>query len=429
MSDDFSRRAFLAGAGSLAFSPAQGAPNSRTAVGMIAVGARAHQLLDAMKKVPGVEITAVFDAYKGRMNRAIERAGGRPRAVKDYREILADKSIDAVTIASPDHWHARQTIEALEAGKHVFCEKPLTYSVDEGLAVAKAVERSGKSLVIGSQGVSSQTQQLARSMIREGRLGRVTMIRAYYNRNSASGAWIYPIPPDASPETVDWDLFLGSAPKRPFDLERFFRWRCYEDYSGGIATDLFVHLCTTIHYLMDATMPSEVTAMGDLYRWADSRDVPDTLNAILRYPEGFTVNLSSTFNNGSAGAGFEFLGTEGSLSVGYRSLAFTPESVHENNNWIVESWPKTLQEAYERRNPEESRRPPKPEPEEHKERGPGDTQLHLQGFFDTFRAKAENVEDVWAGHHAAACAHLINDSARKGRIARWDFGQKRQKEA
>ncbi len=170
---------------------------------------------------------------------------------------------------------------------------------------------------VGSQGISGAVQRKAKEMIQAGKLGRITMIRAAYNRNTASGAWIYPIPPDASPETVNWPMFLGAASKRPFSPERFFRWRCYQEYSGGIATDLFVHLCTTIHFLMDAKMPARVMAMGELYRWKETRDVPDTLNAILEYPEGFTVNLSSSFNNEIGAEGqFQVLGTEGSVTIG-----------------------------------------------------------------------------------------------------------------
>jgi predicted dehydrogenase len=420
MAQDVTRRIFLAGAGTLATSALSGAPSDRTSVGMIAVGARAHQLLEAMQKIDGVEIARVFDGYQGRMDRAVEKTGGRAGRAKSYREILEDPSIDAVTIASPDHWHARQCIEALDAGKNVYCEKPLTYTVDEGLEIAAAVKRSGKILQVGSQGISTLTQQKAREYVQSGKLGRVTMVRAYYNRNSKSGAWIYPIPPDASRETVDWDLFQGSAPKHDFSLERFFRWRCYHEYSGGIATDLFVHLCTTIHFVMGAEAPAEVVAFGDLYRWKKSRNVPDTLNAVLRYPEGFTVNLSSTFNNQSAGTGFEFLGTEGSLSMGGRGFSFQSEVVRESNGWITDSWPAELQNQYNEKHPEESRRTPRPEPEEFRETGPSDTQLHLTGFFECVRKGKKPVEDVWAGHRAAACAHLINASAADGRLARWD---------
>ena len=194
MQNDVSRRLFLAGAGSLATSALSAVPSDRTTVGMIAVGARAHQLLEKMQNLQGVEIASVFDGYNGRMERAIEKTGGRAKRAKSYQAILEDSSIDAVTIASPDHWHAKQCIEALEAGKHVYCEKPLTYTIDEGLEIAAAVERTGKILQVGSQGISMPNQQRAREYVQSGKLGRVTMVRAYYNRNSSSGAWIYPIP-------------------------------------------------------------------------------------------------------------------------------------------------------------------------------------------------------------------------------------------
>jgi len=281
---------------------------------------------------------------------------------------------------------------------------------------------------VGSQGISSQSQRTAKEMIRAGKLGRVTMVRAAYNRNTASGAWIYPIPPDASPKTVNWDMFLGPAPKRPFSLERFFRWRCFEDYSGGIATDLFVHLCTTIHFLMDATMPARVVAMGELYRWKEQREVPDTLNAVLEYPEGFTVNLSCTFNNQSAGEGaFQFHGTEGTISLGFGTLDFTPENVIEDNNWIVESWPKALEEAYYR-DPKvietevaPARNRKKVETQNFKDGRSDSTSEHFGHFFDSVRSRKAYWEDAVAGHHAAACAHLINLSVKQKRMTVWDF--------
>ena len=148
------------------------------------------------------------------------------------------------------------TIAALAAGKDVYLEKPMTLRIEDGAPMIAAAHKHGRILQVGSQGISSKTQETAREWIRAGRLGKVTLVRAAYNRNTQSGAWLYPIPPDASPQTVDWDAFLGPAPRRPYSLERFFRWRCYWDYSGGLATDLFVHLLTTIHFLLDAKMPS-----------------------------------------------------------------------------------------------------------------------------------------------------------------------------
>lgn len=414
---------------------AQVAPNDRVRVAFIGCGARAHELMAGVMAHPQFEIAAVCDAYKGRVERALDRIkdtrGTTARVFRDYREAIGDKSIDALVVATPDHWHKIMVVDALNAGKDVYCEKPLTYKSAEGLEIIAAAKRTGRIVQVGSQGMSTMTQNRARQLIQEGKLGKVTMIRAAYNRNTASGAWIYPIPPDANPQTVNWDMFTGAAQKRPFDLARFFRWRCYQEYSGGIATDLFVHLCTTIHYLMGAQMPSKVMAMGGLYRWKESRDVPDTLNAILEYPEGFTVNLSSTFNNQSSSeASFNFLGTEGTISVGWGQLQYWPESVREDNRWIVESWPKGLQAGYYN--------DPKVQKEEipslaqahlvqggteWREEGQDATIIHFWHFLNSIKTRKPYWEDAAAGHHAAACAHMVNQSVRTGKQVEWDFSR------
>jgi predicted dehydrogenase len=428
-----SRRTVLkAGLTAGAAAPARSfAANDRIQVGVIGTGARAHELIEALLANQGVEITALADAYKGRVERALERTRGRARAAKDYREILADKSIDAVMVATPDHWHHRMVLDAIQAGKDVYCEKPLTYRSSEGVEIVQAARAAGRIVQVGSQGMSSAVQRKAREMIQSGKLGRVTIIRAAYNRNTASGAWIYPIPPDASPQTVNWEMFLGPAPKRPFSLERFFRWRCYEDYSGGIATDLFVHLCTTIHFLMDAQMPARAVALGQLYRWKESREVPDTLNAVLEYPEGFVVNLSSTFNNQAAAEGsFQFLGTEGTITLGGGGMSFYPENAVEDNRWIVESWPRALEEAYYR-DPKvrQSELPASRKPrviegaQEFREEGLEATIVHLGHWLESIRTRRPYWEDAAAGHHAAACAHMINRAAKERRMVEWDFAR------
>jgi predicted dehydrogenase len=404
----------------------QPAANDRITLGCIGTGARGQELMDALEQHPQAEIVGVVDAYKGRCDRAVSRTKGRAKIYPTHHELLAQKSIDAVVIAVPDHLHKAVILDAFHAGKDVYCEKPMTYTSPEGLEIIAAARSSERILQVGSQGVSSDPQRKAKDMIRAGKLGRVTMIRAAYNRNTASGAWIYPIPPDASPQTVNWNMFLGNGPKRPYSPERFFRWRCYHEYSGGIATDLFVHLCTTIHFLMDAKMPARVMAMGELYRWKESRNVPDTLNAILEYPEGFTVNLSSTFNNElDAEAGFQVLGTEGSLVMG-DGLTFYPENVVEDNRWVVDSWAQPLEDAYYK-DPkviaseiEPAKRPRKP-PEQFKTDSPDATIAHMGHFLDSVRTRQSYWEDAKAGHHAAACAHLINLSAKESRAVAWDF--------
>ncbi|MEX2260572.1 MAG: Gfo/Idh/MocA family oxidoreductase [Bryobacteraceae bacterium] len=421
------RRTFLQA--SLATTAAAATPPSdRITVAMIGCGARAHELMAAIQKNPGTEIAGVVDAYKGRVERAIDRTAGRAKSYKNYQDVLADPAIDTVVVATPDHWHRQIIMDAVRAGKDVYAEKPLTYRASEGREIVQAAHGKGRIVQVGSQGVSSPIGLKAKEWIQSGRLGKVTMIRAAYNRNTASGAWIYPIPPDASPQTVDWDMFQGPAPKRPFSLERFFRWRCYQDYSGGIATDLFVHLCTTIHFVMDAAMPSSVMAMGQLYRWKESRDVPDTISAILEYPEGFAVNLSSSFNNALAAEGaFQILGTEGSILIG-NGLTFVPERSIENNQWIVESWPKALEEAYWR-DPKvieteiEARKKPRPAQEQFRDDGPEATILHFGNFFESVRTRKPFWEDATVGHHTAACAHMVNRSAKERRAVEWDFSR------
>jgi predicted dehydrogenase len=408
---------------------AQTAASQRVRIGVIGTGARAQQLMKASLDFPGVDFVALCDAYNGRALRAKALTEDRARIHTDYREILDADDVDAVFIGTPDHWHQRMSLDALAAGKDVYIEKPMTYTVDEGLEIIAAVNASDRIYQVGSQGISSATEQKAKVLVQSGALGQVTMIRASYNRNSAGGAWIYPIPPDASAETVNWEQFLGSAPSQPFSLERFFRWRCYWDYSGGIPTDLFVHLVTTIHFLMDATMPESVMASGQLYRWKSSRDVPDTVNAILVYPEGFTVNLSSTFNNqSSAESGFEILGTKGSIAFRGGSLVYTPENVYEDNRWVVESWQEDLALAYYEDPSRQAEETPetwdpqmKPGAQSWSEWGENATRVHLAHFVDSVRSRKPPVEDAVTGHRAASCAHIINESLKREAPVHWDF--------
>lgn len=402
-------------------------PAEKINIGFIGVGARAHQVMGDILGMPQFEVVGLCDAYKGRLDRALERTGGRPKVYRDHRELLAAPGIDAVYIGTPDHWHKDHAIAALEAGKDVYLEKPLTYTISEGTEIINAVRKTGKILQVGSQNISTPIQQKAREIIASGRLGQITMIRASVNRNSAGGSWVYPIPPDATEKTVDWSMFLGSAPQRPFSLERFFRWRCFSDYSGGMATDLFVHLMTTIHYIMGAQAPDMVMAASSLYRWKDGRDVGDTINAILQYPEGFTVNLSGTFNNESGGEqGFQVLGTKGSMTIG-RRLTVVSEVDDDDNGWIVDSWPSELQKSYYRdpkviARERPNRWDPNVLPEEENWRGVGrnSTALHLENFVKAVKSRQQPVEDALAGHRAAAVPHMINLAAKLNKPVYWD---------
>jgi predicted dehydrogenase len=412
-----------------AFTAPPGSPNDRIQVGFVGVGARVQSgLLEAAMAVPGVEVVGVCDAYRGRVERALARTGGRARDYGDWKALLADPAIDAVFVATPDHWHRIHTVEALAAGKHVYLEKPMTLRIEEGPEMIAAAKAAGRVLQVGSQGMSSKTQETAREMIRAGKLGKVTMIRASFNRNSRSGAWLYPIPPDATEKSVDWDAFQGPAPKRPFSLDRFFRWRAYWDYSGGIATDLFVHLLTSIHFMMDAKRPARVVALGENYRYRDTHEVPDTVNAILEYPEGFTVNLSSTFNNQSGSeSGFDVLGTEAALVMRDGPMLVKPENVTEGNGWVVSSWPEALEKAYyDDPKVKAEERPGTWTPRMRKaseafdEVGLDSTEVHVARFFEAVRGGKPAVQDGEMGHRAAAAAHMVNLSLRQGRPLEWN---------
>ena len=225
--------------------------------------------------VPGVKMVAVSDIYDGRMQRFREEHGKDVFTSRDYREVLARKDVDAVIIATPDHWHDPIAIAAMEAGKDIYVQKPMVQKVEYGHPVIAAWKKTGRILQVGSQRVSSLMYIKARDLVRSGAIGEVNVIEAHIDRNSAIGAWQYPIPPDASESTIDWDQFLGRAKKRPFEPVRLFRWRNYQEYGTGIPGDLFVHQFTGIHFVMDSLGPERIWASGGLHYWKDGRDVPD----------------------------------------------------------------------------------------------------------------------------------------------------------
>jgi predicted dehydrogenase len=258
-------------------------------------------------------------------------------------------------------------------------------------------------------------------------------VRAAYNRNSAGGAWLYPIPPDATPQTVNWAQFIGPAPKRDFDLERFFRWRCYWDYSGGIATDLFVHLVSWLHFATDAKMPKSIVATGENYRYKKTHEVPDTVNALLTYPEGFTANLCCTFNNEhGAESGLEILGNEGSVLLHDGGVTFKPEPAQEDNRWVVDSWPEALEKAYYDDPKIQAIESPfmaaghtTAGAETWQAEGRDSSYTHMRNFFASVRSRKAPVEDVLFGHRAAACAHMVNQSIRTKRVVEWNFSEEK----
>lgn len=378
--------------------------------------------------IPGTRLVAVADVYDSRLARARELWGKDLFITRDYREILARPEVDAVIIATPDHWHARQTIDALEAGKDVYCEKPMVQKIEQGKPVIAAEKRSGRILQVGSQYVTSLIYQKTRDLIRAGAIGEINMVEAWLDRNTALGAWQYTIPPDASPENIDWDRFLGDAPKRPFEPIRLFRWRNYRDYGTGVGGDLFVHLFSGLHIATGALGPSRVFATGGLRYWKDGRDVPDVLLALLDYP-GFNVAFRVNFKASVAQErfGFRFVGSEGIIQTGPSVILSKPPRETEPG-YTISTFPRALQERilaeYRQKYPP---RPPAPEnmgdEQETRFAPPQGYDAHVEHhrvFWTAVRERKPVIEDGTFGFRAAGPALLANISYFENRICRWD---------
>src|SRR5215472_4821510 len=337
MADELNRRSFLKAA-AIAAGPAiisaRGA-NEKINIGWIGVGTRGNAAIDWLHtgEPNTVQITAVCDTYDGYIARAKDRVktiwGNTPEAFKDYHDLLAKKEIDAVYIMTPEHLHHDMAIAALKAGKHVYVEKPLAHTIEEGFEIVKVWEQSGKVCQVGTQNRSSSLYKKAKEMVEQGMIGDVHYVRAFWYRNSAPGdaaAWRYVIPAEANPENTDWKKFLGAAPKRDWSPERYFQWRLYWDYSGGISTDLLVHQTDIVNFMLNKTTPKSCMASGGIYRWHDDRDTPDTFSAIYEYENNFQINYSCYFGNVHFGYGEQLCGNEGTIRIENRTdLYYDPE--------------------------------------------------------------------------------------------------------
>ena len=410
------------------------AANDTIRLGVIGTGIIGFYNIRSALTVPGVELAAVCDLYDGRLTRAKEVFGEKITTTRDYREILGRDDIDVVLVATPDHWHDVICIDAMRAGKAVYCEKPMVQEVAEGRRVIEAEKRHDAKFQVGSQGVSSIVMKKAQDLYRAGEIGDLILVEAAYDRHSSLGAWQYSIPPDASPQTIDFDTFLGDTPKVPFDPVRFFRWRNYRAYGTGIAGDLFVHLFSWLHFVIGSDGPSRVYGSGGLRYWKDGRDVPDVLTCVVDYPQAAThpaFNLQIRVNfvaGGAGGSSLRLVGTEGTLTFagnsltlrrtpfparpgygGYDSLSTFPQSVQDE---FVKQYelayyavPRTIDE------PEIVYSPP----EEYDDRDD-----HWANLIAAMRDGKPIVEDATYGLKAAGPSLAANASYFDERIVTWD---------
>ena len=411
-------------------------PNDKIRLATIGMGIQGHYDTKAALKNEGIEFVAAADLYTGRLERVKQNFGNDIFVTRDYREILRRKDIDAVIIATPDHWHDQITIEALNAGKNVYCEKPMVQAINEGIPVINAWKKSGKTMQVGSQRISGSVFQEAKRMIAAGDIGSINYVESNSDRFSAIGAWNYSIPTDASPATVDWDTFLKDTAKMPFDANRFFRWRNYKNYGTGVAGDLFVHLITGVHYVVDSNGPNRIFASGGLRYWKEGRDVPDVMVAILDYPkakthEEFQMVLRVNFANaGTINNNTRIIGTEGQIDFSGNGLTLSKKKLpkapgfgnYDSYFTFSDAQQKEFEKEYNARFTEVDRKAePVKEVKFTPEAGSDEHANHFGNFFENVRKGSQGtIENPIFGFRAAAPVLACNESYFQKKAINWD---------
>src|SRR5579863_8640186 len=357
------RRAFLqstagaAGASLLAgsnFLDAEPIPSVSQAVpasdqvrfGIVGVGMEGSNLLSTAIQLRGVECVAAADLYDGRHELAKEIVGKPIRTTRRYQELLDAKDIDAILVAVPDHWHKQVVVDAVGAGKDVYCEKPMSHSPSDGLAMVAAAKKTDRIVQVGAQRTSSVLCAKAKELYQQGAIGDLSLVEASLGRNSPTGAWEYPPPPDLSLTNLDWDTWLGTTPKRPLDPNVFARWRCWREYGTGVAGDLLVHLISGMQFVLGINeVPKRVSAFGGIYRWKDGRDMPDVQAALFEYdnvPVYMRLSLGTESDEVT-----RFMGSKGIIELRGTSVTHIPQTgVDESPSYYTSSYPSRLRSAY-----------------------------------------------------------------------------------
>lgn len=425
MNQDFTRRNFVKSSAAAAVAApavlgAQGASN-RLRIGWIATGTRGRHVMNQMylSSKDVVDVVAVCDTYQGNLNLGKDivqtKQNTTPKTYVDYRELLADPNVDVVFICSPEHLHHSMAMAALKAKKHIYLEKPIGHTIEEGEEIVNAAEKTNLVVQVGTQNRSNKLYIRAKQLVDEGAIGECHYVRAFWYRNfdpkaPTPAAWRYPIPGDASPENTDWKRFLETAEHKniPFDKGRYFQWRNYWDYSGGISTDLLVHQTDISNFVVGKTVPNTCVASGGVYMWdkakQDNREVPDTLSALYEYPDQFHLNYSCFFGNDQYGYGEQFMGYKGTIEVMDR------QTLH------FYSQPKFIGGA----------KPFSSAKELHLHylkdfNQPDSTADHVRNFLDAVLGKAKAIAPARAGQVAAIPGHMATVSYRQGsRKVTWD---------
>ena len=379
--------------GTIATRSALGA-NNRVRIATIGMGERGVQLTREATACPDTEFVAAADVYSRRLDEAKSLAGNRSDFAghTDYRSLLEDKSIDAVLIATPQHLHSECFVAAMDAGKHVYQEKAMAFTVDHAKRMRAARERSPRSIVqVGHQACSSGQVADALNYLQSGAVGHITAIQARMHRNTPAGKpqWTRPVYPDMTPDNVAWDHFLSGAPARDFDPDRLVNWRLFWDYSGGNVHENMSHQFAFWSKVLNLGIPAAATMTGGIYLWKDGREVPDTMSVSLEMPEEMLFTWESGFGNNYPGVSEDVLGTHGTIARG-QQIRYIPQRVNRPAGAELIGETPTVPRA------------------------------HMQNFLDAIRTGGETACPFELGYRVSVACHMAVESYLQQRTVRWD---------
>ncbi|MEK7753118.1 MAG: Gfo/Idh/MocA family oxidoreductase [Acidobacteriota bacterium] len=347
--------------------------NDRVQLGLIGCGGRGRSVMGTFVKTEQVNVAAVCDVYGERIDRA-KQVATEAKSFGDHRKLLEMKQLDAVLIATPDHWHALTAIDALNSGKDVYCEKPLTLKIEEGPAIVKAARVGNRICQVGMQQRSGSHYIQARDeYVKTGKLGKITLARTWWHGN---GAHLMKSPLNERPSNLDWARYLGPVKWREWDPPQYFNFRAYLDFGGGQITDLFTHWIDVVHMFMEQDNPTSAVASGGVYHYKDGRTAPDTICVFLEYPANWTATFEATLAPGITGAGVEMCGTEGKLFITRGQSEFTPAGKGAKPTVVKSPKDQTIE--------------------------------HVENFLDCCRTRKLPNGDVYIGHRSAQASHLGN---------------------
>jgi predicted dehydrogenase len=369
--------------------------NERVNLGLIGAGDRGNHVMSLFQNRPEVHVAAICDVYGQRLEATRQKASGST-GFSDYRKLLETSPLDAVLIATPDHWHSTIAIDALNAGKDVYCEKPLTRTIEEGPLIVKAARENNRVCQVGMQQRSAKHYREAKEKYFDsGTLGAITLARTWWYGN---GYHLRKAPATLrkQPQDLDWDRFLGPIKWRDYDPQQFYNWRAYLDYGGGQVTDLFTHWIDVVHMFMDRDIPSAASAAGGVYHYRDGRTAPDTINVLLEYAgqDPFTATFEATLVPGIKGEAIEMCGSEGRLWIDRSRYEFYPAGAKEPAEVVKAEKLEGISDSL--------------------------TQDHVDNFLECLKSRQKPHGDVLIGHRSAQASHLGNIAYEQRRRINFD---------